>query len=80
MKTTIELPDALFREAKVVAARRRITLKRLLTQALRKEIAPAAAETAAGFKVDEDGVPYLAKRGETVRSADIHRLEAESED
>lgn len=79
MKTTIELPDELFQEAKVVAARRRITLKRLFTQALRKEIAPPTETNTACFSVHEDGLPYLAGRGKTVRSADIRRLESETE-
>lgn len=79
MKTTIELPDDLFREAKVTAARRRITLKRLFTQALRKEIAPLAMEEPACFEISEDGLPYLAKRGANVSTEDVRRLEAETE-
>jgi predicted transcriptional regulator len=34
MKTTIELPDATFRKAKVIAAERHTTLKEIVTQAL----------------------------------------------
>ncbi len=34
MKTTIELPDAIFRQAKTVAAARGMTLKRFFTEAL----------------------------------------------
>lgn len=34
MKTTIELPDAILRRAKVIAAERDTTLKELVTQAL----------------------------------------------
>ena len=40
MKTTLELPDALFIEAKATAARQRITLKKLITRALEKELLP----------------------------------------
>ena len=34
MKTTIDLPDATFRQVKTVAAARGMTLKRFLTEAL----------------------------------------------
>ena len=34
MKTTIELPDAIFRQAKALAAARGVTLRPLLTKAL----------------------------------------------
>jgi hypothetical protein len=39
VKTTIELPDDLFREAKTVAARRGISLKSLVTNSLRESLA-----------------------------------------
>ena len=42
MKTTIELPDDLLIEAKAVAARRRTTLKAMITHALRREIGPVS--------------------------------------
>ena len=38
MKTTLDLPDDLLREAKAVAARRKTTLKDLVTRPLRREI------------------------------------------
>ncbi|MCY4486783.1 MAG: hypothetical protein OXF11_06655 [Deltaproteobacteria bacterium] len=38
MKTTIELPDAVFRQAKIVAAARGITLKRFFTEALVEQL------------------------------------------
>ncbi len=46
MKTTIEIPDALFQKAKVAAVKRGVTLKALLVNALRNELAPAASGTA----------------------------------
>jgi hypothetical protein len=39
MKTTLDLPDDLLREAKVVAARRKTTLKDLVTRSLRAKSA-----------------------------------------
>jgi hypothetical protein len=47
MKTTLELPDQLFRKAKATAAERGQTLKEFVTEALRDKLAhggPAAHE------------------------------------
>ena len=38
MKTTIELPEALFRRAKSMAAQQGVTLKQLLTEALESRL------------------------------------------
>ena len=38
MKTTIELPEALFRRAKSMAAQEGLTLKQLLTEALESQL------------------------------------------
>ena len=38
MKTTLEIPDALFREAKVAAAREGTTLREVVTRALKAEL------------------------------------------
>ena len=43
MKTTIELPDATFRRAKVVASGRGVTLKQFLTEALDEKLRRYAA-------------------------------------
>ena len=45
MKTTVEIPDALFREAKAEAARNGISLKELLTQAVRARLGGSRAGT-----------------------------------
>jgi hypothetical protein len=39
MRTSIDLPDDLFREAKARAARRGVPLRELVTSALRRELA-----------------------------------------
>ena len=60
MKTTLELPDDLFVEAKATAALRRISLKTLFTRALERELRPQATEPATGyFEVDAQGWPVL---------------------
>ena len=38
MKTTIEIPDAVFRQVKALAASRGISLKRFFTEALQEHI------------------------------------------
>ena len=38
MKTTVEIPDALFRKAKATAAERGVPLKDLLTEAVREHL------------------------------------------
>ncbi len=47
MKTTLELPDPLFRQAKATAAARGQSLKDFVTEALREKMAPAARGAAA---------------------------------
>lgn len=44
MKTTLELPDDLFIEAKAVALKRRTTLKAIVEGALRRELAHSREE------------------------------------
>jgi hypothetical protein len=41
MRTTIELPPALFRDAKATTAARGITLKQFITEAVRRALASA---------------------------------------
>lgn len=47
MKTTLELPDPLFRKAKATAAERGQSLKEFVTEALRDKLARAEGRTAA---------------------------------
>lgn len=44
MKTTIELPDATFRQAKILAAARGVTLKRFFTEALEEQLRRCASD------------------------------------
>ncbi len=46
MRTTLDLPDTLYREAKKAAVERGVTLKALLTQSLRKELGADAGDAA----------------------------------
>ena len=44
MKTTIELPESTFRQAKVLSAGRGMTLKQFFTEALEEKLRRCAAE------------------------------------
>ncbi len=46
VKTTVEIPDALFRKAKATAAERGVSLKALLTDAVREHLQRDARDTA----------------------------------
>ena len=46
MKTTVELPDATFRQAKVLASSRGMTLKQLFTEALEDRLRRDVADRA----------------------------------
>lgn len=48
MKTTIEIPDPLFRKAKSKAAERGQTLRQFVTDALQAKLAPKADSTRSG--------------------------------
>ncbi len=48
MKTTLEIPDLLFRKAKSKAAERGQTLKQLVTEALQEKLAARADKTHPG--------------------------------
>lgn len=82
MKTTLELPDDLFVEAKAVAAQRRITLKTLFTRALERELRPAPPQPMADhFEIDSHGWPVLKRQpaGEVVVSNEFINELRESE-
>ena len=47
MKTTIDIPEALYKKAKILAIERGQTLKQIVLTSLEKEIEPAANLTSA---------------------------------
>ena len=81
MKTTLELPDDLLIEAKAVALKRRTTLRAIIERALRRELAPSAAEANPDpekFEVGPLGFLVLKRApGETVSLEQIKSLQAE---
>lgn len=77
MKTTLELPDDLLIEAKAVAARRRTTLKEMVTRSLRREIgqievAPLSPDSP--FEIGSLGLPVIKSSGQKLKAADYQKL------
>ncbi len=81
MKTTLDLPDDLLIEAKMLAARRKTTLKALVESALRREIRPAAElenPDPEKYEVDPLGFLVLKRRpGETITLEQIRAIQDE---
>ena len=60
MKTTLELPDSAFRQAKAIAATRGITLKQFFTEALEEKLRSHESGQSAEVK---KGKPWMAGFG-----------------
>ena len=83
MKTTLDLPDDLLIEAKAVAARRRTTLKAMVTHALRREIGPSMQLDAdSPLEMNEMGMLVLKRRGSgiTLEQVDAMQEQMDRED
>lgn len=77
MKTTLDLSDQLLIQAKQVAARRRTTLKALVEQALRRELAPPQEAPPADpdhYEIGDLGFLVLKKRAATVTTETINQM------
>lgn len=61
MKTTIEVPDVLFRRAKATAAERGQTLKELMNEALQEKLAPRTRTAGLGAPAWMQGFGKLRK-------------------
>jgi hypothetical protein len=62
MRTTVDLPDALFREAKVTAARQGIPLRVLIENAVSRELTRGATK---GARIE--GPLVRTRRGHVIR-------------
>lgn len=69
MKTTIDLPDAVFRQAKALAAARGITLRRFFTEALEEHLRRRTCGNHAG----NEQPPWMAGFGALSDLANEHR-------
>lgn len=83
MKTTLDLPDDLLIEAKMMAARRRTTLKAIVESALRRELAPATPDNPDPEKFEQGPLGFLVlkrKPGETITPEVIRAIQDELEE
>jgi hypothetical protein len=65
MKTTLELPDDLYAEAKAVALRRKTTLRSMFEHALRREIGSSTGATVPSphYRIGPNGIPLINHTG-----------------
>jgi len=66
MRTTIDLPDPLFKEAKSAAALRGQSLKDMVVVALRRELRHGRATPAGRARAKRSAFPVLACKGDFV--------------
>ena len=66
MRTTIDLPDPLFKEAKSAAALRGQSLKEIVVTALRRELRNGRTKPASRTRMNGNGFPVLACKGDFV--------------
>lgn len=82
MKTTIEVPDALFHRAKVLAAQRKTTLKQLMVEGLEhvtaapatRQLAELTDEEKQFLEIDPYGIPVLKKRDVVVTNELVNQM------
>lgn len=75
MKTTLEIPDPIFRQAKSVAAQRGIALRAFVTEAVEEKLASTSQKAEKPWVKLAGGLKHLHK--ETVRINEIIRGEFE---
>lgn len=75
MKTTLEIPDPVFRRAKSVAAQRGIALRAFVTEAVEEKLAAASQQEEKPWIRLAGGLKHLHK--ETVRINEIIKSEFE---
>jgi hypothetical protein len=63
MRTSLDIPDPLFRAAKQLAVQRETTLKQLVTEGLRRIVEDHQAATAANARPDSGRLPKVTPKG-----------------
>jgi hypothetical protein len=74
MRTTIDLPDPLFRRTKAMAALRGTTMKELITRALEREIAESAPPKRKPHRVKLPLIPWKGKKKLDLSNFDFDEL------
>jgi len=81
MKTTLEIPDSLFRQAKMAAAREGTTLRAVVTRALMAELVDGSAFSAApAWRKSFGGLRHLHGESSQVDAAVEEAFEQIDED
>ncbi len=75
MKTTLEIPDAVFRRAKSVAAQRGIALREFVTEAVKDKLAASAKASEKPWVKHMGKLKHLRKETERIN----RRIEEDSE-
>ncbi len=65
MKTTLDIPEPLYREVKVKAAKQGVTLREFLLGAIQRGLDPLPVQrgTESHFELDASGIPLLKRPG-----------------
>lgn len=78
MRTTIDLPDRLFKEAKSAAAQRGMTLRDVIEEALRRQLQtdarPVPVAAGAGLEV-KNGMLVIKRKGRSVINPTAEQLD-----
>jgi hypothetical protein len=62
MKTTLELPDDLYAEAKIAATKRKTTFRAIVEHALRREVGQTASGQSPYYTIGPDGIPRIRRK------------------
>ncbi len=73
MKTTVDLPDAMFRQARAFAAAHGVTLRRFFTEAIEEQLRRHAGGNRAENQAGNGRPPWMAGFGALSDLADEHR-------
>ena len=79
MRTSLDLPDDLLREAKIVAVQRGVTLRALMAEALEKELHPSSENVPNRRRVEFPIIRTEATRPLLIRNQDLIAAEAEDD-
>lgn len=80
MKTTLEIPDALFRKAKATAAHEGRTMKQFVTEALAEKLAGKGKQQgwrAVLGKLTPEGIKAAREAAAAIKAADFNKVDPE---
>jgi len=72
MKTTLELPDDLYRQAKAIAVLKGMTMKEWLTNLLRREIGAGKAEPSSAQNPEQEAEAFIQELNRLTAEVSAH--------